>query len=462
MNSIRVLVVDDEEGIRTAATRWLEREDYECRAEADGKAALAELTAREYDLVLCDVRMPEMDGFELLESIRQQNLADLVIMMSAYGDKEATLDAIRRGAYDYIAKPFNRAELLLTIRKAEERERLARENQTLREALRGDVTFENIVARSEVMHEIFRTIRKVADFRSTILITGESGTGKELVARAIHFQSNRKDATFVPVNCGAIPESLLESELFGHVKGAFTDATRSKPGLFEEADGGTLFLDEIGSLPMSLQVKLLRVLQEHEIRRVGDTKPISVDVRVIAAGIEDLGELVERDEFREDLYYRLNVIPIHVPPLRERREDIQLLTEHFLDLYNDRLGTNIRAVSADAMQAITDYHWPGNVRQLQNVIERAVVLCEGNVIEPEDLPPRVRDADTDRLPPIVAEHIDEDDLSVKKASRALEKELIRRALIKTGGNRTHASKLLELSHRALLYKIKDYELRDVK
>ena len=378
--------------------------------------------------------------------------------------KTAVVDAIRKGAYDYLAKPFEKAELLLAIRKAEERERLARENRTLKESLRSDASFDNIVARSEVMHAIFRTVRKVAAFKSTVLVTGESGTGKELIARAVHFASPRADKPFVAVNCGAIPETLLESELFGHVKGAFTDASRAKPGLFEEADGGTIFLDEIGALPLALQVKILRVLQEDEVRRVGDTRETPIDVRVVAATLDDLATMVDEGEFREDLFYRLNVIPLQLPPLRDRKDDIPLLCDHFLARYNQALGTAVAGYTPDALEALVGYHWPGNVRQLQNVIERAMVLCESERIGLDDLPPRVRD---DRhgaggLHSAVADQVDEDDLSIKKHTRTLERELIRRALVKTGGNRTHAAKLLELSHRALLYKIKDYELRDVK
>jgi len=463
MGKIRVLIVDDEDGIRTAASRWLKKEGYTVRTSPDGQSAVSELVGDEFDVVLCDVRMPELGGFELLDIIRERSLAPVVVMMSAFGDDQASLDAIRKGAYDYLPKPFTRGELLLTIRKAEERERLVKENTTLRDALKTESSFDNIVAGTEVMHQIFRTIRKVADFKSTVLISGESGTGKELVARAIHFGSARAQHPFVPVNCGAIPEQLLESELFGHVRGAFTDATRSKPGLFEEANEGTLFLDEISSLPLSLQVKLLRVLQEGEIRRVGDTKAIPINVRIIAAAMEELSELAAQGEFREDLYYRLNVIPINLPPLRERRDDISLLAEHFLKVLNERLGTQIKGIAPDTMQAFSDYHWPGNVRQLQNIVERAVVLSEGPFIELKDLPPKVRAsqmAPAELSPQL--ESFFSDDLSVKKATRLLERELIRRALEKTAGNRTQASKLLELSHRALLYKMKEYELQDVK
>jgi len=464
MAGLRVLIVDDEEGVRIAAQRWLNKAGFQATAVGDGTSALTTLVGNEFDVVLTDVRMPGMDGLTLLKEIRAQTLCSLVIMMSAFGDSDDALEAIRLGAYDYIAKPFKRDELLLTLRKAEEREQLVRENTALKETLQRAAGFENIIARSDVMHEVFRTLRKVAGFNSTVLIQGESGTGKELIARAIHVQSQRRDHPFVAVNCGAIPDTLLESELFGHVKGAFTDASHAKAGLFEEAHRGTLLLDEIGELPLPLQVKLLRVLQEGELRRVGDTRARPIDVRVIAAGIDDLGELVKQGEFREDLFYRLNVIPIHLPPLRERRDDIPLLTEHFLERNNQRLGTRLRAFSADAMQALCDYHWPGNVRQLQNIIERAMVLSEGSIIELSDLPPKIRQAVGEPGPDAMRSvpFLSEDDLSIKRATRLLERYLITRALQRTQGNRTKAAKLVELSHRALLYKIKDYELQDVK
>jgi two-component system response regulator AtoC len=306
------------------------------------------------------------------------------------------------------------------------------------------------------MVAIFKTITKVADFKTTVLITGESGTGKELVARAIHGRSSRKTAPFVAINCGAIPENLLESELFGHRKGAFTDATADRRGLFEEATGGTLFLDEIGELPINLQVKLLRVLQEESIRRLGDTKDVKVDVRIIAATHRDLQADVKAQRFREDLFYRIHVLSIHVPPLRDRRDDIALLLDHFLVRNNARLGTNIRGVSPDARKLLLEYAWPGNVRELENTIERAMVLAESDVLQAADLPERIRDA----LDPIQVQ-LASGELSIKKTSAIVEQILIRRALQKTKGNRTRAADLLEISHRALLYKIKDYKITDL-
>ena len=447
----RVLVVDDEENIRHMLQLILRRNGYEVEVAPDGEAALAALDAGSFDVVIADVRMPRLDGLGMLAALKERELMPTVIVMSAYGSTESAIEAMKQGAYDYLSKPFKADEVILTLRKAEERERLKAENKRLLNQIRKEYEFHNIIARSQSMLDIFRTVQKVADYKSTVLITGESGTGKELIARALHYNGNRATYPFVAVNCGAIPENLLESELFGHVKGAFTDAIRNKKGLFDEADGGTLFLDEIGELPLTLQVKLLRVLQDEEIRRVGDVRPQKVNVRIVAATIRDLAEEVKNGRFREDLYYRLNVLPLRLPPLRERKEDIVLLVQHFVEQYNERLGTEIRQVDPDAMRLLMEYGWPGNVRELENTIERAIVLSENGRISAENLPPRIRES-KDRI----RQTLLSDDLSIKKASRVLEEELIRRALIKTKGNRTTASRLLEISHRALLYKIKKY------
>jgi two-component system response regulator AtoC len=376
--------------------------------------------------------------------------------MSAYGSVDLALEAMKAGAYDYVGKPFKPDEIVLVLRKAEERESLRRENRALKEQIQKESQFESILAKSAAMAEIFRTITKIADFKTTVLIQGESGVGKELVARAVHARSTRKSHAFVPINCGAIPENLLESELFGHRKGAFTDAHSDRRGLFEEADGGTLFLDEIGELPLNLQVKLLRALQEESIRRLGDSKDIKVDVRIITATHRDLAAETKAGRFREDLFYRINVLPIVIPPLRARREDINLLIDHFLVRNNARLGTQIRALTADSRKLLLEYAWPGNVRELENTIERAMVLCDGDVIDGHDLPERLRDA----LDPVQVQ-LASGELSVKKTTAAIEEILIRRALQKTRGNRTRAAELLEISHRALLYKIKDYKISDL-
>jgi two-component system response regulator AtoC len=446
----RVLVADDEEGIRFNLTLRLERAGYAVTAVADGEAAVAALVASPHDFALCDLRMPRLDGLGVLRAAAAAGLPTRIILMSAHAEVATALEAIELGAVDYVAKPFEFAEILFRLRRAAEQLALSEQVGRLREALGEGTGFAGIVARSGAMERVFRTIRKVADFKTTVLLMGPSGTGKELVARALHHEGVRRARPFVAVNCGAIPENLLESELFGHVKGAFTDATRTRRGLFEEADGGTLFLDEIGELPLNLQVKLLRVLQEEEIRKVGDARPQPVDVRVVAATVRDLAAEVRGGRFREDLYYRLNVLPISLPPLVERPEDIPLLAAHFLARFNTRLRTTVRGVAPAAMKRLLAYPWPGNVRELENAIERALVLCEGERVEVGDLPPRIQEAGLGHRAP------EPDDLSVKRGVRALEEGLIRQALARTGGNRTRACDLLEISPRALQYKIKEY------
>jgi two-component system response regulator AtoC len=452
----RVLVVDDEENLRLVLRTLLKRQGYEVETAASGEEALAMVDAFGPDVILTDVRMPKMGGLDLLATLKAKANEATVIVMSAYGNLDLALEAIKAGAYDYVQKPFKPDEVILTLRKAEEREALRRENRALREEIRREHQFEHILAKSQAMQDIFRTIAKIADYKTTVLISGESGTGKELVARALHQRSSRKSGPFVPVNCGAIPENLLESELFGHRRGAFTDASSDRRGLFEEADSGTLFLDEIGELPLALQVKLLRVLQDETIRRLGDTKDLKVDVRIVAATHRDLSAEVKAGRFREDLYYRLNVLPIVVPPLRARREDTALLTDHFLSRNNARLGTAIRGIDPEARRLLLEYSWPGNVRELENSIERAMVLCEGDLLGIADLPERIREA---RDP--VQVQLASGELSIKKTARVIEETLIRRALQKTKGNRTRAAEVLELSHRALLYKIKDYKITDL-
>ena len=452
----RVLVVDDEENIRLVLKTLLKKHGYEVEVTDSGEAALALLDAFGPDVILTDVRMPKMGGLDLLAALDAKQSMATVIVMSAYGNIDLALEAMKAGAYDYVGKPFKPDEIVLAIKKAEERETLRRENRALREQMRHENDFETMLAKSPRMVEIFKTIAKVAAFKTTVLITGESGVGKELVARAIHARSPRKGGPFVAVNCGAIPENLLESELFGHRKGAFTDASTDKRGLFEEAHGGTLLLDEIGELPLSLQVKLLRVLQEETIRRLGDTKDIKVDVRILAATHRDMSAEVKAGRFREDLFYRIHVLLLSVPPLRERREDIPLLIEHFIARNNARLGTSVRGLSAEAKKLLLDHAWPGNVRELENTIERAMVLAERDSLEPHDLPERLREA----LDP-VAMQLASGEVSIKKTTRVIEEILIRRALQKTKGTRTRASELLEISHRALLYKLRDYNITDL-
>ncbi|MFW5920636.1 MAG: sigma-54-dependent transcriptional regulator [Polyangiales bacterium] len=447
----RVLIVDDEDNIRLVLKTLLKKNGYEVEVAESAERALQRLEGFGPDFVIADVRMPGMSGIELCRELEARSSTATVIVMSAYGSVDLAIEAMNAGAYDYVSKPFKQDEVLLALKKAEERESLRRENRALREQVRKSHQLDEMLGKSEAMQKVFRTIEKVAEYTTTVLVQGESGTGKELVARALHRSSPRKDKPFVPVNCGAIPDQLLESELFGHKRGAFTDAHGDKRGLFEEADGGTLFLDEVGELPLQLQVKLLRVLQEGTIRALGATKDKQVDVRLVAATVRDLHHEVQQGRFREDLFYRLNVLQVYVPPLRERKDDIPLLLEHFIEDDNRRLGTGIRGIGPKARKLIMDYHWPGNVRELENVIERAVVLADGDVIEAGDLPDRLREP-TDP----VAATLASGDLSIKKTSRYIEEQLIRKALDKTAGNRTQAAKLLEISHRALLYKIKDY------
>ncbi len=452
----RVLVVDDEENIRVVLKALLRRHGYEVETASNGEEALALVDSFGPDFVLTDVRMPKMGGLDLLSTLRAKQSDATVIVMSAYGNVEAALEAIKAGAYDYVQKPFKNEEIVLILRKAEEREALRRENRALREEIRKENKYEDLLAKSQSMQDIFRTVTKIADYKTTVLISGESGVGKELVARAIHARSLRGAKRFVAVNCGAIPETLLESELFGHKKGAFTDATADRRGLFEEADGGTLFLDEVGELPLALQVKLLRVLQDETIRRLGDARDVKVDVRIVAATHRDLGAEVKAGRFREDLYYRLNVLPIVVPPLRDRRDDIPVLMDHFVARNNARLGTRIRGVEPEARRLLLEYAWPGNVRELENSIERAMVLAESEMITAHELPERIREA---RDP--IKMQLASGELSIKKTTRLIEEVLIRRALQKTRGNRTRAAQVLEISHRALLYKIKEFGLTDL-
>lgn len=450
-NTRHVLVVDDEENMRHMLSLLLQREGYVVSLADEGARALEILEKDPPDIVLCDLRMPGMDGMEFVEECQRRGRTPTIIMMSAYGTVNTALEAIKKGAYDYIFKPFRPDEVVLTIRKAEERERLRKENLRLKEELSRLSRYNDIVGRSQPMQEIFSYIEKISAFPVTVLILGESGTGKELIARAIHKKSPRWEKPFMAINCGAIPPSLIESELFGHVKGAFTDAFQDKKGLFQSAHQGTLFLDEVGELPREVQVKLLRVLQDQEVRPVGGTKSHKVDVRILAATSRNLEKDVKEGRFREDLFYRLNVVTIEVPPLRKRIEDIPLLVEHLLGKCRMRLGVQIEGVTPRAMAALTRYPWPGNVRELENVIERAVVLCEGRRLDVVDLPERIR------IRAFAHEEPSEEDLRLRPRLRSLERELILKALGRTKGNRTQAARLLGITHRALMYKLRAFE-----
>src|SRR5512132_2657632 len=390
MAKARILVVDDEKSMRDLLSITLEKEGYDVLTAAGGEPAIELLHRDSVDAVITDLRMPKVDGLQVLRAAKEISPDTAVIVITAVASTETAVEAMKLGAYDYITKPFKLDEVSLIVRNALERKRLRDENLYLRKQLKTQHRFENTIGKISRITEVFDTIRKIADSPSTAMITGESGTGKELVARAIHFNSFRRDKPFVSVNCGAIPEGLMESELFGHVRGAFTGAIANKVGLFSAAESGTLFLDEITEIPPLLQVKLLRAIQLREIRRVGDTKDIKTDVRLIAASNRDLERAVAEGVLREDLFYRLNVIPIQLPPLRERREDIPFLVDHFLQKFGKQLGKEVRGITPEGLAVLERHHWPGNIRELENVLERAIVLGAGEVIGVEALPESVR------------------------------------------------------------------------
>jgi len=452
-----LLIIDDEENMRHMLTAMLKSFGYRIDTAANGREGLQMVKQRPYDFVLCDIKMPQMDGIQFLKRARGDVRTTTVIMMSAYGSIDTAIEAMKAGAYDYISKPFKPDEVYLALKKAEERESLRRENLRLKKRIQKfeeNYKFGNMIGQSGAMQSVFKLAQKVAPYNSTVLITGESGTGKELVARGIHLAGDRSKQPLVTVNCGGIPETLLESEFFGYKKGAFTGADRNKKGLFEEADQGTIFLDEIGELPLALQVKLLRVLQENEIRLIGDTKVKKIDVRVIVATAKQLEQEVQQGTFREDLFYRLNVLSIKLPPLRERTEDVPLLCNYFLARLNQRLKKEVKEIAPSAMSILLNHHWPGNVRELENIIERAIILADETVLGPDNLPPELQ------LQPKAAQGVEAafQGFSLKAAQRIFEKELITKALKETNGNRTHASRLLEISHPSLLSKIKTYSI----
>ncbi|MBZ0273588.1 sigma-54 dependent transcriptional regulator [bacterium] len=454
-----ILVIDDEESMRHSVGVILDRHGYDVTDAQSGEEGLSAIEEKgPFDVILCDLRMPGIDGLTFVERAIAAGVASPIIMMSAYGSIDAAVEAMRRGAFTFVSKPFKPNAFLATIEKALSHEELVRENRELREEKARQFRFDELVGRDEKMQAVFDQVRRIAPYKTTVLIVGESGTGKELVARSIHASSDRADKPFVAINCGAIPDALLESELFGHVRGAFTDARFERAGLFAEADGGTLFLDEIGEMPTHLQVKLLRALQEEEVRAVGASNPRKVDVRIVAATKQNLDARMRDGHFREDLFYRLSVFPIALPPLRERSGDIPLLVEHFLVTHGKRLGIRAKSVREKAMALLVEYPWPGNVRELENVLERAIVLAQGAPIDATHLPDRVRERlgapgpGGDGLP------VDRGELSIKSNSRELEARLIRMALERTRGNKTNAAKMLEISHRTLLYKIQEYGL----
>ena len=448
----RILVIDDEESLLDALSLAFATEGHEVLRASTREQAFSQIQQAPIDAVLCDLRMPGCSGLELLPELSTRIPGVPIILMSAYGDDDLVIQAMQRGAYDYLAKPFSPSEALLTIRKAKERESLRTANRLLQRDVQRAVGLRPIVAASDLMVEVLELIEKAAEFKATVLLTGESGTGKEILARAIHSQSDRRNMPFVAVNCAAIPESLVESELFGHAKGAFTGADRARRGFFLEANNGTLFLDEVAELPVASQATLLRAIQEEEIQPLGQSKSRKVNVRLIAATAQDIGEAVSAGRFREDLYYRLNVLPIQVPPLRNRPKDIPLLVDHYLAAFSESLGKPMQRVSDAALALLVRYSWPGNVRELQNIMERAVILAKETVIGIDDLPHQLKQAPQTNESP--------HSFSLKAARRRFEKEWIRKALDESFGNRTHAAKLLEISHRALLYKLREYKIED--
>jgi DNA-binding NtrC family response regulator len=445
----RILVVDDERHQRDILKVILEGEGYDVTTAGNARQALEQAREGAFDVVLTDLKMPDQSGIELLSELLKTQPGLCVVLMTAHGSIDSAVEAMRQGAFDYLTKPLERDQMLLVVKRALERSRLVRENRMLKEQLRDRFHLDNIVGAHGSMHDVFRIVHKVAASSSTVLIYGESGTGKELVARALHFQSERRSRPFYAVNVAALPESILETELFGHEKGAFTGAEARKVGLFEQASGSSLFLDEVGELKRDLQVKLLRTLQEREIMRVGGTERIKVDVRIIAATNQDLEKAVREGRFREDLYYRLNVIPIVLPPLRERRTDIPLLVEHFMKKY--ATGPH-RTIGDRALKALTEYDWPGNVRELESVIERALLLAEGDEVLPSDLPAAVRAGLAVPRGPLALD-IPEAGIDLE----AVERSLVLKALEKADGNVSRAARLLGLTRRTMQYRLEKFQ-----
>ncbi|GJM16006.1 MAG: acetoacetate metabolism regulatory protein AtoC [Thermodesulfobacteriota bacterium] len=454
MKNKTILLIDDDKSFRRVIEYQLVEEGYEVITADNGSIGLDILSNQKIDLVITDIRMPEMDGLELLKKLKEISYDGIVIVVTAYGSIESAVEAMRLGANDYITKPVDKNELLLKVEKALKYKDLLIENKTLREFLSGSFNFDNMIGKSSALKEVYEIVSQVANIDSSILIQGESGTGKEVLAKAIHFNSLRNTKPFVVVNCGAIPENLLESELFGYKRGSFTDARTDKAGKFEAAEGGTIFLDEISELPLKLQVKILRTLQDKEIDKIGELKPRKVDVRIIAATNQDLKKLVYEKQFRDDLFYRLSVIPISLPPLRERQGDIPLLAVNFLDKFAKLFGKNGINYDDEVIKVFCKYHWPGNIRELENLIHRLVVLCQGEIISKNDLPKELLEGKIsealDYILPIPESGID---------LKNLERELIVQALIKKNWNQTQAAKLLNISRNSLIYSMQKYGIK---
>jgi two-component system response regulator PilR (NtrC family) len=447
----KILVVEDEKSMREVLKILLDGENYEVMTASDGLEGLSSLDKDIFDLVITDMKMPKAGGFQVLKKVKEISPDTIVIMITAFGTKETAIEAMKLGAYDYINKPFNIDEIRLIVRRALEKKRLSDEITILRQKVETTYSIENIIGQSPKMQEMFKLIPKIAQSNSNVLIIGESGSGKELVATALHNLSYRKDKNLITINCAAFSEGLLESELFGHMKGAFTGAMYNKQGLFEIADGGSVFLDEIGEMPISLQAKLLRVIENGTFRRVGGTTDIKVDVRVISATNKDIKEEVTSGRFREDLYYRLNVVPINIPPLRERKEDIPLLVEHFLKKTSD----NLKRITPKAMKLLMDYSWKGNVRELENIIERTALLTDEEEIQPAELPTEITGYQDDMK---YISGLTEKGINIDKVIGDIEKRYLLQALEKAGGVKTEAAKLLNLSFRSFRHRLHKYNI----
>jgi Nif-specific regulatory protein len=449
----KILVVDDDQGIQFFLGEVLRKKHYEVDSATSAEQALTKVKKDGYSLIILDVRLPGMSGIEAIKRLKDLNHMVPIIVMTAYGSKELAIQAVQEGAYDFFVKPIKLEEFLIILRRALERRQLQLEVVQLEESLQKKYAFENIIGTSGPMQEVFALVKKVASTDSSVIIYGESGTGKELIAQAIHTHSLRKDKPFVKLNCVAIPEGLLESELFGHEKGSFTGAIAQKVGKFELANCGTIFMDEIGDMTLATQAKILRVLQEREFERVGGTKTIKVDVRVIAATNKNLQKAVEERTFREDLFFRLNVVPVYLPPLRERKGDIPLLAEHFLKEAKVKVKKPLLGISQDALELLVEYPWPGNVRELENCVERAAVIVEGDLITKDCLPLYVTTQEGAK--PVSSEA----EGSLDRTLAAVERKLILEALEKAGGVQVKAAKLLEITERSLWHRIKKYDIR---
>ncbi len=456
MKNPKVLIVDDEEKIRKVLTRLLEDEDYSVKSVENGQKAIAVSASYKPDIILMDQNMPGLNGIDALVTIKEKYPSITVIIITAHGEVSLAVDSIKKGAYDYLEKPFDNDKLLLLIKRATDHQRLTVEISDLKRKLTEQNSFDSIISSNDKMKKVIEQAKCVANTDTTVLIQGESGVGKEVIANAIHQSSQRNKGPFVAVNCGAIPLSLIESELFGHEKGSFTDAKETKIGKFEQAKGGTLFLDELGELPLDAQVKLLRVLEDKKITRIGGIKPVSVDVRILSATNKNLEERVQKGSFRLDLYYRLNIFPIQIPPLRERKEDIPLFIEYFINKYNSELGLHIKNMSKQAVDQFQNYSWPGNIRDLQNAIQSAMILCREGTITSEFLPMRIKG-----YPIIDGTKLEFDsglDENLKSLNSKLEKELIIEALSKCNYNRTETANLLKISRKTLFNKMRHYNL----